>query len=189
MNMKPNKQSSKKLCCFSVIVMLVGSVFWNQVFDANTREQSQISNDKSTTATEQSDKQREPTTHANNVVHFAIYADDMDRAKTFYKNIFGWKFTQWGVPDFYQIQTGHEDDAGIRGALQKRPGEKPGKAINGFECSISVADLDEITKAIKANGGSIVLEKTEIPRVGNMVKFKDTEGNIAIAVEYFDGIN
>ena len=189
MNVKPSKPTSKKLCCLSVVVMLVGSVFWNQVFDANAREQSQISNENPTASTEQADNKPEPTTHANNVVHFAIYADDMDRAKNFYTNVFGWKFTQWGVPDFYQVQTGHKDDMGIRGALQKRPGEKPGKAINGFECSVSVADLDRITKAIKANGGSIVLDNTEIPRVGNMVKFKDTEGNIAIAVEYFDGIN
>ena len=35
--------------------------------------------------------------------HFAINADDVQRAKRFYETLFGWKFTPYGPPNFYQI--------------------------------------------------------------------------------------
>lgn len=121
--------------------------------------------------------------HANNVAHFAIHADNVERAKTFYENAFGWKFTEWGPPDFYLIETGNEASPGIRGALQKRQ-EPLGSGFNGFECSISVANIKEATAAIIECGGNIVLQEVEIPMVGRIVKFSDTEGNVACAVQY-----
>ena len=58
--------------------------------------------------------------HANNVCHFAIHADDVGRARTFYEQVFGWRFEEWGPPDFYLIKTSNEQSPGILGALQKR---------------------------------------------------------------------
>ena len=37
--------------------------------------------------------------------HFAINADDVPRAKRFYEEAFGWTFTPWGPPGFYQTRT------------------------------------------------------------------------------------
>ena len=85
--------------------------------------------------------------HANNVNHFAIHADDVERAKSFYSNVFSWRFEEWGPPDFYLISTGNEEFPGIRGALQKR--EQPlGAGCNGYECSIAVENIKEITESI-----------------------------------------
>ncbi|MEO1524001.1 MAG: VOC family protein [Planctomycetota bacterium] len=124
--------------------------------------------------------------HANNVSHFAIHADDVERAKQFYENAFGWKFVAWGPPEFYLIETGNENSLGIRGALQKRQ-EPIGSGFNGFECSISVADIKASAALIVEHGGRIVLQEVEIPTVGRIVKFSDTEGNIACAVQYAEG--
>lgn len=33
---------------------------------------------------------------ANNVVHFEVYVDDIDRAKKFYADVFGWAFQDLG---------------------------------------------------------------------------------------------
>jgi len=44
--------------------------------------------------------------HANNIRHFAIGADDLDRARAFYESVFGWRFEAWGPPGFYLIHTG-----------------------------------------------------------------------------------
>ena len=41
-----------------------------------------------------------------NVRHFAINADDMARARTFYERLFGWTFEAWGPPGFLMISTG-----------------------------------------------------------------------------------
>ncbi|MEL6107492.1 MAG: VOC family protein [Planctomycetota bacterium] len=125
--------------------------------------------------------------HANNVAHFAIHADDVERAKSFYENTFGWQFTEWGPPGFYLIQTGNESSPGIRGALQIRQ-EPVGTGFNGFECSISVENIKQSTAAIIENGGNIVLQEVEIPMVGRIVKFSDTESNIACVVQYADTV-
>ena len=42
----------------------------------------------------------------NNLSFFAINADDVPRARTFYEAVFGWGFEPWGPPDFYLIETG-----------------------------------------------------------------------------------
>ena len=42
------------------------------------------------------------------VAHFAINADDVPRARRFYERVFGWKFSAWGPPEFYKIETGSE---------------------------------------------------------------------------------
>ena len=51
--------------------------------------------------------------HANNVVHFAVHADDLDRAQAFYAGVFGWRFEAWGPPDFFRIHTGTPENPGI----------------------------------------------------------------------------
>ena len=52
---------------------------------------------------------------ADPVSHFAIHADDLDRAIAFYSAVFGWAFQAWGPPGFYQIT-----NAGLPGALHGR---------------------------------------------------------------------
>ena len=90
--------------------------------------------------------------HANNVCHFAVHADDLDRAKSFYQSVFGWRFEEWGPPDFYLIHTGNESSPGIRGALQKRQ-EPLSSGCNGYECSITVEDIKSTAQLITENGG------------------------------------
>lgn len=126
--------------------------------------------------------------HSNNVVHFAIHADEISRAKSFYEKVFGWRFEEWGPPDFYLIQTGTDENRGIRGALQKRTDDLSGSGMLGYECSISVADLNATTTSIEKFGGEIVVKVVDIPSVGRLVKFKDTEGNLACAIQYHEGV-
>ena len=120
----------------------------------------------------------------NNVCHFAIHADDLPRARLFYESVFGWRFRPWGPPDFFLIATGDADHPGIHGALQKRQKPIDGPGIIAFECSVSVDDVDATSAAIVEHGGEITFDKFEIPTVGHIVQFKDTEGNVACAVQY-----
>ena len=119
----------------------------------------------------------------NNLTHFAIYIDDMERAKNFYSNLFGWHFNQYGPEDFVQIKRDLQEEVPI-GAMQARKYSPIAEKVNGFECSIEVTDIDATIKKIKANNGKIVIPKIEIPYVGWLVKFLDTEGNIVCAVQY-----
>ena len=74
----------------------------------------------------------------NGLTHFAINADDVDRARAFYEQVFGWQFTEWG-PGFYQIQA---KDSAVRGALQSRRALVDGARTIGFECTMGVPSID-----------------------------------------------
>jgi uncharacterized protein len=121
---------------------------------------------------------------ANNIQHFAINADDLGRARRFYEKVFSWKFSPWGPPDFFLIDTGDKKDPGVKGALQKRRELVPGTKMIGYECSISVANVDKVAAAVKANGGKILMERTTIRTVGHLIFFEDPEGNVAGAMQY-----
>jgi len=123
----------------------------------------------------------------NNLAHFAINADDTARARGFYQNVFGWEFQAWGPPDFFQISTGDKTSPPVQGALQKRREIVPGARMIGYECSFSVADVDAVAAAVEANGGTVVMPKVAIPGVGKLIFFKDTEGNIAGAIQFDAG--
>jgi predicted enzyme related to lactoylglutathione lyase len=121
---------------------------------------------------------------ANNIHHFSINADDVQRAQQFYAKVFGWKFEPWGPPGFFMIQTGTEKEPGIQGSLQGRRELVKGQRMAGFECTVSVEDVDAIAKAVEANGGKVIMPKVTIPTVGRLIFFQDTEGNVAGAMHY-----
>jgi uncharacterized protein len=117
------------------------------------------------------------------LAHFAINADDVPATRKFYETVFGWRFTAWGPPDFYQI---HTDPAGPpRGALQRRRELVAGQPTIGYECTMAVADVDEVASAVVAAGGRILMEKTTIEGVGDLIFFADPAGNVVGAMRYF----
>jgi predicted enzyme related to lactoylglutathione lyase len=120
----------------------------------------------------------------NKLAHFAIHADDVERARTFYENAFGWRFEAWGPPGFYRVFTGGESDPGIEGALHKRTGPKAEAGMRGFLCTLSVADINAARAAVVKHGGVITTEKVNIPAVGVLIEFHDTEGNVVQAMQY-----
>ena len=123
-------------------------------------------------------------TMANDLKHFAVHADDINRARSFYEKTFGWQFTAWGPPGFFLIKTGTDEEPGVQGALQQRREIVPGKRMFGFECTIGVSSIDETLAAVEANGGHVVMPKFHIPTVGTLIFFEDTEGNVVGAMQY-----
>jgi len=119
----------------------------------------------------------------NNVDFFAINADDVPRARKFYEGVFNWSFEPWGPPGFYLIDTGKEPAGAIRGALQERRELAPNQKMIGFECTITVTNIDQAIRAIEANGGSLAAPKSHIPTVGTVAYFFDTEGNVAAVIQ------
>jgi predicted enzyme related to lactoylglutathione lyase len=115
----------------------------------------------------------------NDITHFAINADDVPAARAFYEKVFAWRFTAFGPPDFYRIQT----PSGPGGALQKRRELIEGRPTIGFECTIAVADVDATAAAITAAGGRIVMPRTTIAGVGHLIFFTDPGGNVAGAIQ------
>ena len=122
--------------------------------------------------------------HANNLRHFAIGADDLERARKFYEGVFGWRFEAWGPPGFYLIHTGTAESPGIQGALQSRAKPPTGEGLRGFECTIGVADVDATAATVVAHGGRITMPRFRIETVGDLIWIEDTEGNRVGAMQY-----
>ncbi|MGO9464189.1 MAG: hypothetical protein ACLQIB_25370 [Isosphaeraceae bacterium] len=76
------------------------------------------------------------------------------------------------------MATGYEDDPGVQCALHQHHEAMPGQGTNGYECTISVADVDATAAAVAANGGKVILARCEIPTVGGLIKIQDPEGNV-----------
>lgn len=117
------------------------------------------------------------------VIHFEIHVDDVERAKTFYGEVFGWTFEDWsdyaGMPYFGAV-TGDADAMGINGAIMKRmgPAPQPGQAMNGFACTMGVDDFDTTAEKILRLGGTVALPKHALPGMAWQGYFLDTEGNV-----------
>lgn len=113
----------------------------------------------------------------NRVVHFEIEATDLDRAKKFYTDAFGWDMEQMGEDygGYVVINTGDQKEpGGINGGLYK----SENKELNAFSCVVSVDNIDDAIEKVKSSSGEILGEKMDIPGVGINVRAKDTEGNI-----------
>ena len=118
----------------------------------------------------------------NNVSHFAIHVDDVDRAIAFYKAVFGWRFEPWGPPGFYQVF-----EAGLPGALHKRMEPLTGAGLRAFEITVGVDDVYATLAAVEKAGGKIVSPPFKIPTVGEVIGIEDTEGNHLSAMKYEAG--
>ena len=115
--------------------------------------------------------------------HFAINADDVAEARAFYEAVFGWAFRPWGPPGFFQIEAG-TGEAAVQGALQARRELLPGTKTIGFECTFGVDDVDVVAKTVAAHGGRILMDKTTIAGVGDLIWFEDPAGNAVGAMRY-----
>lgn len=111
--------------------------------------------------------------------HFAIHADDVPRAKRFYEAVFGWTFTPWGPPGFYQIH-----GVGLLGALQERREPLTGTGMRGFEITLGVDDLKAALSAVNAAGGTLLDGAFTIDGVGELAFIADTEGNRLGVMQY-----
>ncbi|MEQ9262327.1 MAG: hypothetical protein RLP14_04100 [Owenweeksia sp.] len=119
----------------------------------------------------------------NTLTHFAIYADDLNRAEKFYQKIFSWGFQSYGTEDFKQIKVSDAEKAPLIGAIQHRKYSPLKEKIIGLEGTIQVKDISQVEQAVKEGGGTLLMPKTAIPHVGWIIKFLDTEGNLLCAMQ------
>ncbi|WNS77543.1 VOC family protein [Bacillus sp. DTU_2020_1000418_1_SI_GHA_SEK_038] len=117
------------------------------------------------------------------VVHIEIHVNNMEVAKSFYGEVFGWTFQDWseyaGMP-YFGVVTGNEGEPGINGALMQRQSASPeaGQGLNAYVCTIGVENYDESEAKILNNGGKVALPKFALPGMAWQGYYLDTEGNI-----------
>lgn len=105
------------------------------------------------------------------IVHFEIPADEVDRAKTFYQDLFGWKFEQFPGMDYWSITT--SGDHPIGGGMMKR--RDPTHPVTNY---IDVDSIDGYVKKVEQLGGKVIGPKMAVPNMGYFAICLDTEGNV-----------
>ncbi len=117
----------------------------------------------------------------NRVLHFEIQVENIERAITFYTEVFGWKFEQWPEHNYYMIMTASKDsiEPGINGGLLLRPKATPPQecGTNAFVCTVQVDDFDSISEKILKCGGKIAMPKFALVGMAWQGYFLDTEMN------------
>ena len=116
------------------------------------------------------------------VAHFEIHADDVDRAMTFYAEVFGWTFQDWSRltgSTYWGVVTGADNEPGINGGLLARPAPPPDRqhGTNAFVCTVVVDDYDAAERRILDAGGQSVLPKMALPGMAWQGYYLDPEGN------------
>ena len=119
------------------------------------------------------------------VNHFAIPADDSERAIGFYQYVFGWHFeVQWeydtphGREKNWKIINDEGHGPGIDGGLKKR--EFPGQPIG---IGIEVDSVEEFIGRIEKHGGKISVGKTALPKACWFAVCQDSESNTFVIYE------
>ena len=113
------------------------------------------------------------------VQHFEIPADDVERASKFYTGVFEWKMHKLANPedpskDYWFFDTKDENgNKGIGGGLMKR--QAPEHSVTNY---ITVPSIDDYASKIEEAGGKVIMPKTEIPEMGFILVFFDTENNM-----------
>jgi predicted enzyme related to lactoylglutathione lyase len=112
----------------------------------------------------------------NAPLYFEIHATDVEGARQFYEQVFGWRFIeQKGLPVAYlRIET-----EGISGGLLQRPAPAPPtpSGTNAYVCSMEVTDFDKTAGTILAQGGQVALPKFAVPGRCWQGYFLDPAGN------------
>lgn len=114
------------------------------------------------------------------VVHFEVPYDDGDRARAFYRDVFGWQIQAVPEFDYNFVQTGPADDSGmpaepgfIGGGMFQRDPE-----IGVPIITIEVDDIEAALEAVAKNGGTTARPPERVGEMGIAAYFKDSEGNL-----------
>jgi hypothetical protein len=125
------------------------------------------------------------------IVHFEIPANDIEKLKKFYVDLFGWTMNKYpGPTTYYLVGTVPVDEKtmmptrqGVNGGLYERmDAASPELAIPINY--VSVEFVDEYSKKVVALSGKIVVPKMEIPGLGWWALALDPEGNHFGMLEY-----
>lgn len=92
--------------------------------------------------------------------------DDVERAKRFYRAVFGWQFSD--TPGYTFVDPGD----GVRGGMMAKPAKVPMPALNVY---FRVDDIAKSLRDVVESGGTVLAPPMEIPGVGTFAVFADPD--------------
>jgi predicted enzyme related to lactoylglutathione lyase len=114
------------------------------------------------------------TDWARPIVHWEIEAKDPQRQRDFYSALFNWDIEPGGIMNIA---------AGIGGPEPGPAGHIRQSDRSGVTLYVQVRDLAETLARATELGGSVVLEKLQIPGGATLAAITDPEGNPVTLVQ------
>lgn len=102
----------------------------------------------------------------NHIQYIEMYSKDLEKTKQFYKDAFGWEFTDYG-PTYTAFS-----NAGMDGGFEYKETISPGGAL----VVLYHSKLEEALENVKKCGGTISKDIFSFPG-GRRFHFIDTSGN------------
>jgi len=113
----------------------------------------------------------------NPVTWFEIPVHDIERAKSFYEQVFGTKLDPLDMGGIKMAWFPRPENAvGTSGGLIQAPGRTPSKT--GTVVFFSVPNIDTALAAVVRSGGKVVMPKASGGEHGSIAQFEDSEGNL-----------
>ena len=112
---------------------------------------------------------------------FELMTTDVDAAKKFYSELFGWKTEDMNMGDmnYTVVKVGEEGIGGIMATPSQVEGTPP-----NWGAYVTVDDVDATAKSAEALGGRILVPPTDIPTVGRFSVLQDPQGAVISAITY-----
>ncbi|MFD5090646.1 VOC family protein [Amycolatopsis thailandensis] len=114
-------------------------------------------------------------------VHFEIPFEDGERARDFYREVFGWKIDVPPGIDYTMVVSGPTGDGGIPaepGFINGGMMDKKSSVASGPVIVLEVDSIDDTLAVIEKQGGATLVGRTAVGDMGFSAYFKDPEGNV-----------
>jgi predicted enzyme related to lactoylglutathione lyase len=113
------------------------------------------------------------------VQHFEIPADDLERAKAFYRAAFGWKLhdvpgLEYVMADSVETDSNRQPIGGTNSGIIKRNSSH----AKVTSITVTVKNIDEAITGVIRGGKKLLKEQAKFLEIGLVAYEEDTEGNV-----------
>lgn len=110
-----------------------------------------------------------------------LMTTDVDGAKTFYGELFGWAFTEGKneAMKYTMANINDEECAGLMGIPDEQSGMPP-----SWGAYVTVDDVDKSAEQVFQLGGKVLKAPEDIPEVGRFCVIQDPQGAVLMLITY-----
>jgi predicted enzyme related to lactoylglutathione lyase len=129
--------------------------------------------EQTATATEEGTQQHTPPA-LGTICWSELMTKDLETAKKFYSELFGWKLTESNIGDmiYTEIAAGDEHIGG----MMQMTAECGGDAPSHWMSYVAVEDVEASAKRVEELGGKVSVPPMDIPNVGRFCIIEDPTG-------------
>ncbi len=111
-----------------------------------------------------------------------LQTTDLEEAKSFYQEIFGWEYSESEMPEgvYVEIKAAGQP---VGGMMAMPEGVPPGTPAHWLPY-VTVKDVDGVAQRAGELGGRLLVPPTDIPNVGRFCILQDPQGAVISAIQY-----